>query len=316
MCIINRWPAGTGCGLSCVGFLILARYFKRRRGLAYTFLAVGIGLGNFVGPLFIQLLQDTYGYRGGTLVLGAVVLHGFLGTTLYHPVKWHMKLPPRPHPQHEALITPTSTAQHTHTVLDNSQPRHRSVEGLNIRVKQLSKSHQSLASCRRLSAHSFDLASMASMTSVASLDTLGATDITQHEDHKAPHKNKEPNILRSLLQPFIKLIKGLLRDLAILRRPMALIIAMGTTLVMNAQANFIMMVPFAMQAAGHSLETAAWCLSLSGVTNLLVRIVSSTLSDYSWFNMRFFYLLSMFTMAASIAGELSQTTCSSLQVAV
>ncbi|XP_045126914.1 monocarboxylate transporter 14-like isoform X2 [Portunus trituberculatus] len=287
---------GMGCGLSSVGFLILSRYFKRRRGLANTCLAVGVGLGNFLGPLFIQLLQDTYGHRGATLVLGAIVLHGFLGTTLYHPVEWHMKFPPRPHPQHEALMSPKSSAKHAHTVLDNSQPRHRS-EGLNVKLKELSESHQSLASCRRLSDNSLDLVSMASMTS---LEARGTTDLTYHEGREPPHTDTGPNILRSLRRPFTKFIKGLLRDLAILRRPTALIIATGITMVINAQANFIMMVPFAMQAGGHSLQTAAWCLSVSGVINLLVRILTSTLSDYSWFNMRFFYLLSMFTMAASI----------------
>lgn len=287
---------GVGCGLSCVGFLILSHYFKRRRGLANACFTAGLGLGHFLGPLFIQLLQDTYGHRGATLVLGAVMLHGFLGTTLYHPVEWHMKLPIRPHPQQVALMTPTSTGQSAHTILVDPQPRHCS-RGVNMKVKELSESHQSPASGRRLSANSFDLASMASVTS---LDTLGATDLTDHEGLEPPHTDTEPNILSSLRQPLSKLLRGLLRDLAILRRPTALIIAAGTTLVINAQVNFTMMVPFAMQAAGHSLQTAAWCLSLSGVTNLLARMVSSALSDYAWFNMRFFYLLSMFTMAASI----------------
>ncbi|KAK8391955.1 hypothetical protein O3P69_017517 [Scylla paramamosain] len=291
-----RCPAGVGCGLSCVGFLILSHYFKRRRGLANACFTAGLGLGHFLGPLFIQLLQDTYGHRGATLVLGAVMLHGFLGTTLYHPVEWHMKLPLRPHPQQVALMTPTSTGQSAHTILVDPQPRHCS-RGVNMKVKELSESHQSPASGRRLSANSFDLASMASVTS---LDTLGATDLTDHEGLEPPHTDTEPNILSSLRQPLSKLLRGLLRDLAILRRPTALIIAAGTTLVINAQVNFTMMVPFAMQAAGHSLQTAAWCLSLSGVTNLLARMVSSALSDYAWFNMRFFYLLSMFTMAASI----------------
>lgn len=288
---------GVGCGLSCVGFLVLSRYFKRRRGLANTCLTASIGVGQFLGPLFIQLLQDTYSHRGATLVLGAVVLHGFMGTSLYHPVEWHMKLPPRRHPQQVALMTPASTAQPAHTVLDNTQSRHRSGEGVSIKEKEVSQSHQSPASCRRLSANSFDLASMAS---VASLDTLGATDLSHHDGRESPHTDTGPNILNSLRRPVTKLLKGLWRDLAILRRPMALIIAVGTTLVMNAQFNFTMMVPFAMQAAGHSLQTAAWCLSFSGIANLLARMVSSTLSDYAWFNMRFFYLLAMFTMAACI----------------
>lgn len=241
-----------GCGLSNVGFLIISQYFKKRRGLANTCLTAGFGLSSFLGPMFIQLMQDTYGYRGATMVLGAVMLHGFLGTTLYHPVEWHMKHPPHAHPQEVALISPTPTAPTAH------------------------------AANRKQSADSSDLASMAS---VASPNTH-------------PRRN-------CLWQTFIRILKGLLRDFAILRRPRALIIALETTLIINAKFSFTMMAPFVMQAAGHSLQTAAWCLSLAGVTNLPARMVSSALSDFPWFNMRFCHMLAIFTMATSIAGELN-----------
>lgn len=254
---------GVGCGLSCCGFLIISHYFKKRRGMANTCLTAGIGLGSFLGPMLIQLLQDSYGYRAATMVLGAVVLHGFVGATLYHPVEWHMKRPPRPHPQQAALIPPTPTASPVH------------------------------AMSRKLSVNSFDLTSMASG---ASLDVVVDTDLPQ-QDHEPPQTQPRHN---RQWRTFIRILKSILQDLAILRRPFALIIALGPTLVLNAKANFTMMVPFVMQAAGHSLQTAAWCLSLSGVANLIARMLASALSDFPWFNMRFFYMAAMFTMATSV----------------
>lgn len=39
-----------------------------------------------------------------------------------------------------------------------------------------------------------------------------------------------------------------------------------------------MLVPFAIQADGHPLQTAAWCVSIAGVCNLFTRMTVSSLS--------------------------------------
>lgn len=87
-----------------MSFIIVPSYFDRRRGLANACMMAGVCTGQMVGPTLIRLLQDEYGYRGATLVLGAILLNSCVGTAFFHPVEWHLKKlpmvvePPTPDP--------------------------------------------------------------------------------------------------------------------------------------------------------------------------------------------------------------------------
>lgn len=298
-----------GCGLSCVGFLILSHYFKRRRGLAHAIHTSGMGVGRFLSPLLIQLLQETYGHRGATLLLGGVMLHGFLGATLYHPVRWHA--PPRPPPtqhQQSPLLPPAPPPAHNGRVVARSCSLTEGSTDAEVETRPRLRSSHSMASYRtsRLSLASLDPDIMASEVS---LDTAASTEASG----QAAKQTRRGGVLHRLCRAVARIGKALLRDLAILRRPLVLAIACSSMLALNAQLNFSVQLPFAMQAAGFPLHTAAWCLSLIGVTNLLFRMVTATLSDYAWFNMRLVCLLALATMAAAASGK-SHTHQPSLQI--
>lgn len=42
-------------------------------------------------PYVVRILLDEYGFKGTTLVMGALALNGVVGASLFQPVKWHMK---------------------------------------------------------------------------------------------------------------------------------------------------------------------------------------------------------------------------------
>ncbi|CAL4087771.1 unnamed protein product, partial [Meganyctiphanes norvegica] len=71
--------------------------------------------------------------------------------------------------------------------------------------------------------------------------------------------------------------------------------------IQNIRVSFPMMVPFALQSEGHSLETAAWCLSMSAVTDCIMKIFISAMSDRSWFNKRIFYMGGTLLISLSIS---------------
>lgn len=72
-------------------YIIVPPYFDRRRGLA-TSIMFGAGcMGQFICPPITRLLQDHYGFRGATLIQGAILLHSCIGACFYHPVEWHLK---------------------------------------------------------------------------------------------------------------------------------------------------------------------------------------------------------------------------------
>ncbi|KAK4323917.1 hypothetical protein Pmani_005421 [Petrolisthes manimaculis] len=369
---------GLGTGLATIGFLLLAKYFKKRRGRANLSLHAGVGLGKILSPLMIQFLQEEYGYRGSTLILGAFTLHAFVGTCLYQPVEWHMKRPVdsckessypeteknQTHPQTLLPLLPqdnNNVGNKTDSVYsdkrrdsnysdnngdsnnlekkqdsnylnkkgdsdnidkkgDSDHLYSTNYDNNNSSVKSDDKNGDpvtgtaSVARARLLRATStasdrfslsYSTLDLASVTSIVSLTSVIDDELEDRDDatpDSVHPNNKDQNVVCRILHSIGHIFFAVIKDMAILRHPPAMIVAIGTALTMSSQVNFITLVPFAIQASGHSLKIAAWCLFLNGITSFLTRLAASALSDFSWFNMRLAYLVSIFVMAAFITG--------------
>ncbi|XP_042222237.1 uncharacterized protein LOC121866535 [Homarus americanus] len=310
---------GMGAGLSCVGFLNLAQYFDKHRGLANTFLTAGIGLGHFSSPLFIHYLQNEYGFKGATMILGALILHGFVGATLYQPVKWHLKYPQKKKTQPDLegvslLLPQTEKSENTNlegarsngsvSKMDENQwsvlVTQEHLRKVN-RDRHMSQcSYTSMASSRVSSIRKSDV-DLASLTSIGSLASLANIKFPDTDDpaRSSPEKGSD-SCMSEIWETIIRVLRSIISDVGTLRHPSYLIIALATMAIIGGQANFNMIVPFALQTEGHSLQTAAWYLSVAGICNFLTRLCLSPLSDFSWFNMRLVYLCAIFTMGTSI----------------
>lgn len=103
---------------------------------------------------------------------------------------------------------------------------------------------------------------------------------------------------------FLRVIRGTFTNLYILKSPRAAIIAVSGAFTLNSWLNFIALMPFAVQAAGYSLQAAAWCVTTSAVCNLVARLIVSVLSDWPKFSMRACYMASTATIAATTVGRL------------
>lgn len=70
-------PVGLGQGLmNCSGFLAVNSYFDKNRGKAIGIALAGTGIGQVIMPFVVKLFLDEYGYRGATLIIGGLTLHG------------------------------------------------------------------------------------------------------------------------------------------------------------------------------------------------------------------------------------------------
>lgn len=70
-------PVGLGQGLmNSSGFLAVNVYFKRNRGKALGLALAGTGIGQVIMPFIVKQLLEEYGYRGATLIIGGLSLHG------------------------------------------------------------------------------------------------------------------------------------------------------------------------------------------------------------------------------------------------
>lgn len=114
---------------------------------------------------------------------------------------------------------------------------------------------------------------------------------------------KESSTSGSQWKLLVRLTQSTMADLCVLRSARAIIIALSATFIFNGYLNFLAFVPFAMQESGFSLQDAAWCVSVSGMCNMLTRIIVSTLTDTHLFNFQLCHLMGSFTIMASITGK-------------
>lgn len=83
---------GLGLGLiNPSSFLAVNSYFSSKRGRAVGLALAGTGVGQMIMPYVVRILLDEYGFKGTTLIMGALALNGVIGAALFQPVKWHMK---------------------------------------------------------------------------------------------------------------------------------------------------------------------------------------------------------------------------------
>lgn len=83
-----------GTGLGCITnscMVVVTSYFTTKKARAVSFSMAGSGIGKMLMPQVVTLLVIFYDYRGVILIIGALALHGLVGSLLFHPVEWHIK---------------------------------------------------------------------------------------------------------------------------------------------------------------------------------------------------------------------------------
>ncbi|CAL4138988.1 unnamed protein product, partial [Meganyctiphanes norvegica] len=105
---------------------------------------------------------------------------------------------------------------------------------------------------------------------------------------------------KQLNSTFFIVIQKIIKNSKILSSYRAIILVLGSAFVRECYGAFLMLIPFALQSEGHTLETAAWCLSIASIGNIISRITNSVLSDHAWFNMQWVFVTGIFLTALSM----------------
>lgn len=124
-----------------------------------------------------------------------------------------------------------------------------------------------------------------------------------------PSSNQQTNNLTSSPKPsiIVRVAKSTLSDLGILRSRRACILTVSWSLTICGLLNFLMIVPFALQDAGFSLDFSAWCLSSLSVSSLICRTLASILTDLRFFKIRVIFVAGLVIITAATAGETPDT---------
>ncbi|CAL4238836.1 unnamed protein product, partial [Meganyctiphanes norvegica] len=175
----------SGIGGSCCGnmpFLMIASYFRHNLGLANAVLLTGVGVGSFIGPLYINFFLEQYTFKGAAILYGALVLNGCALSLLYHPVDQHMKKVEIDSEECNSLPLQTDVEEmHNKCTLDAKfEPQNYR----NIRVRYNSECKDQngfpLASRPSVTYSALDIGALAHVSSVLALSSLDINE--KHEN--------------------------------------------------------------------------------------------------------------------------------------
>ncbi|CAL4122993.1 unnamed protein product, partial [Meganyctiphanes norvegica] len=303
--------SGIGVGLAVnVGYIITPFYFDRHLGIANAFTMGGVCSGQFIGPPLIGHLINQYSSKGAALIFGGLVLNAAAMSAVFHPVEWHMKTKEEienkeceeqsNENQKGKLIESLSSIS-----LDSKveEPDWTAIVEMAKNKRIIQARRKSISFVKSYTHISFthsniDLGGLSAVASFAAMPQVLNEERMEQEEFYLT--STPPNKSRGFIHILIRLIKATIKNLRILKSPRGIIIAFGSSCVINGFHNFMMMIPFALQAQGHELETAAWVLYIAGITNFITRLILSLLSGYPWFHKRICYMAGSLIVSISI----------------
>lgn len=68
---------------------IITEYFGKQRAVACGISYAGSSIGAFIFPLFIQWQLNQFGLEGTLLMMGAMTMHGLIGSLLLRPIQYY-----------------------------------------------------------------------------------------------------------------------------------------------------------------------------------------------------------------------------------
>ena len=111
-------------------------------------------------------------------------------------------------------------------------------------------------------------------------------------------------ILRINILPTVaKLLRTTYEHILVVKNFRITMGAISIAVLIIGYANFLALVPFAMQDRGYPPHYSSLCISLSSISNVLFRIVTSCVSDRPWFNRRVSYIFSASSAGITSIGK-------------
>lgn len=101
-----------------------------------------------------------------------------------------------------------------------------------------------------------------------------------------------------------QIFSTLVTNFKILKSPKTLIILFGACFIQAGYLNFFSIVPFVMVGEGYTQEEASWCMSVSGICNLVTRLVVCPLTDWPRCSKRACYMVGTAAMALTTSGKI------------
>lgn len=114
-----------------------------------------------------------------------------------------------------------------------------------------------------------------------------------------PEEEKRKNFF----QKFVALM-----DLDLLKDWSFLNLLLGLSLFWSGELQFRMLTPFFIRSLGYNMNDTAFCLSMTAITDILVRLILPPIFDRTTISKKMIFFISAFFLAATRSGELLETS--------
>lgn len=101
---------------------------------------------------------------------------------------------------------------------------------------------------------------------------------------------------------FIKKFIALM-DLDLLKDWSFLNLLLGLSLFWSGELQFRMLTPFFIRSLGYSMKDTAFCLSMTAITDILVRLILPPIFDRTTISKKMIFFVSSFFLAVTRSGE-------------
>ena len=270
-------------------------YFDKHRGLATAAITTGVGAGQFLMPLLVRYLLEMEGFLPTCLIYAALVLNTCVAGLLFHPIEWHAEF------LDEDIEASEEEGLNYLSNLSVSMRGSLSAMGSLATDMQFQQRRRT----SRLNSVSTDLyfttSSLALSSMVVSNISLRKPDT--NDPSKEINDDKQTSFMARFSENIKAIGKNFLSYLEVLKYSRALLIAVGMASVVAGFVNFVMMVPFALQNNGFTLEESAYCVSLASCCNMIFRGTIPWASDFPKFNKRFCFMLGVLLLSIATFGK-------------
>ncbi|XP_047481105.1 uncharacterized protein LOC125033549 isoform X2 [Penaeus chinensis] len=279
----NLAGIGGGINITCC-FHMIAKYFKKRLGIANSIMMTGGSVGIILLPQLASRLQEYYPFTWATLITGAVTLHAAVGSLLFQPVEWHLKEensgPEVPPHMEKLLLEPgTKNSKGDEFRRGSSVPSGLMLHDNRGSHPGIPRRTRAYSECARQDPPEREMGKFPSLTFGGS--SLMASVHTLSE--RAPSRDSLANMEDSagVWQQFKNHYKP-----SVLKDPLVISVAVVNCITMVAALNVFSTIPFVLDEAGYSLQESATVMSSAAIFDLVTRMAGAAITDLPHFRPR------------------------------
>lgn len=262
---------GIGFGLLYLPSIVMVGlYFDRKRAFATGIAVCGSGIGTLVFAPLAQILIDEYGWKGMIIIMGALMLNGFVCAIVYKPIKAKKKVTydeNNKESDKQPFVIDSSHSLKPSDIQLNAGDHNEHSEIKETDLPNIHPLYRADALYAGSITHLPEYTSNPDMRSYIN----SVTDIP-----KAVMDDNEPTRFSYFLDIFSKMF-----DFTLFASPTFLLICFsGCCAFMSFYAPFVYTMDYAIESTGST--NANYILSLIGLSNTVSRVIAGLIADRPW----------------------------------